>query len=122
VPVLLKKYISPGSDQIPAELIQAGGETLQSEIHKLINCIWSKDELPDQRKESIIVLIYTKGDKTDCGNYQGTSLLSTTYKIVSNILLSRLSPHVDEIIGDNQCGFRRNISNTDQIFCIHQIL
>jgi hypothetical protein len=31
----LKKYKSPDSDQIPAELIQAGGETLQSEIHKI---------------------------------------------------------------------------------------
>jgi hypothetical protein len=31
----LKKYKSPGSDQIPA----AGGKTLQSEIHKLINSI-----------------------------------------------------------------------------------
>jgi hypothetical protein len=39
----LKKYKSPGSDQIPAELIQAGGETFQSEIHKLINSIWSKE-------------------------------------------------------------------------------
>jgi hypothetical protein len=28
----LKKYKSPGSGQILAELIQAGGETLQSEI------------------------------------------------------------------------------------------
>jgi hypothetical protein len=35
----LKRYISPGSDQIPAELIQAGGETLWSEINKLINSI-----------------------------------------------------------------------------------
>jgi hypothetical protein len=52
----LKKYKSPGSDQILAELIQAGGETLQSEIHKLINCILSKEELPDQWKESITVL------------------------------------------------------------------
>jgi hypothetical protein len=33
----LKKYKSPGSDQIPAELIQAGGETLVSVIHKLSN-------------------------------------------------------------------------------------
>jgi hypothetical protein len=33
----LKKHKSPGSDQILAELIQAGGGTLQSEIHKLIN-------------------------------------------------------------------------------------
>jgi hypothetical protein len=32
----LKSYKSPGTDQIPAELIKAGGETLCSEIHKLI--------------------------------------------------------------------------------------
>jgi hypothetical protein len=44
----LKKYESPGSDQILAELIQAGGETLVSVIHKLINSIWNKDELSDQ--------------------------------------------------------------------------
>jgi hypothetical protein len=50
----LKNYKSPDSDQIPAELIQAGGETLRSEIHKLINSLWNKVELPDQWKESII--------------------------------------------------------------------
>jgi hypothetical protein len=33
----LKRYKSPGADQIPAELIQAWEETLHSEIHKLIN-------------------------------------------------------------------------------------
>jgi hypothetical protein len=35
-----------GSDQISAELVQAGGETLMSEIHELINSIWNKEELP----------------------------------------------------------------------------
>jgi hypothetical protein len=35
------------------ELIQAGGETLLYVIHKLINYIWNKEELPDQWKESI---------------------------------------------------------------------
>jgi hypothetical protein len=59
----LKRYKSPGIDQIPAELIQAGGNTLHSEIHKLINCIWYKEEFPEQWKESIIVPIYKKGDK-----------------------------------------------------------
>jgi hypothetical protein len=44
------------------------------------------------------------------------------HKILSNILLSRLSPYFDEIIGDHKCGFRRNRSTTDQIFCIRQIL
>jgi hypothetical protein len=61
----LKKYKSPGSDEIPAELIQAGGEMLLSVIHKLINSVWNKEEWPDQWKESIIVPVHKKGDKTD---------------------------------------------------------
>ena len=45
-----------------------------------------------------------------------------TYKILSNILLSRLIPYAKEIIGDHQCGFRRNRSTIDHIFSIRQIL
>jgi hypothetical protein len=36
--------------------------------------------------------------------------------------MSRLTPYLIEIIGYHQCGIRRNILNTDQIFCIIQIL
>jgi hypothetical protein len=72
-----KRYKSPGVDQIPAELIQAGGETLHSEIHKLIKFIWNK-ELPHQWKESIIAPIPRKGNKTNCSNYRGISLLSSS--------------------------------------------
>jgi hypothetical protein len=42
--------------------------------------------------------------------------------MLSNILLSRLTPYADEIIGDHQCGFRHNRSTTDQMFYIWQIL
>jgi hypothetical protein len=100
----LKKYKLPGSHQTAAELIQAVGETLQSETHKLINSIWNKEELSDRGKESIIVPIQKKGDKTDCSNYCVISLPSTSYKVLSNIL-SRLRPYIDEIIGNLQCGF-----------------
>jgi hypothetical protein len=63
----MKRYKAPGSDQIPAELIQArGGGTLHSEIHKLIMLLWNKEELPHQWKESSVVPIHKKGDKTDC--------------------------------------------------------
>jgi hypothetical protein len=65
----LKRYKSSGFDQIPAELIQAGGETLRLEIHKLIRLIWNKEELPHQWKESVVVPIHKKSDKTDCSNY-----------------------------------------------------
>jgi hypothetical protein len=74
----MKRYKSPGSDQIPAELIQAGGEILRSENHKFINSIWNKKELPDHWKESITEPIRKKGNKTDRNNYHRVSLLRTT--------------------------------------------
>jgi hypothetical protein len=71
--------------------------------------------------------VHKKGD-----NHRGISLLSTSYKMLSNILLSRLGPYTEEIIGDYQCGFRHNGDHqfgfrhdrlgTYQIFCICQIL
>jgi len=94
----LKSHKSTGTDQIPVEFIKAGGRTLHYEIHILIS-IWNKEELSEEWKESIIVPIYKKGNKTDCSNYRGISLLPTMYKILSNILLSRLTPYAEEIIG-----------------------
>jgi sorting nexin-29 len=102
-------------------MIQAGTEVLRSEIHKLMNSIGNEEALPEQWKESIILPVHRKGDKINCSNYRGMSLLCTSYKMLSNIL-SMLRPYIDEIIGVHQCGFRRNRSTTDQIFCIHQIL
>jgi hypothetical protein len=43
--------------------------------------------------------IYKKGDETDCSYYRGMSLMSSTYKILSSILLSSLTPYVQEILG-----------------------
>jgi hypothetical protein len=108
-----KRYKSPGFDQIAEELIQAGGETLCSEICNLFKLIWNKQELTHQWRESIVVPIHRNSAKTDCSNYQ---------EILPNILFSRLTPYADEDIGDHQCGFRRNRSTTDQIFCILWIL
>ena len=70
------------------------GRKIRSEIHKFIHSIWKKELLPEEWKESIIVPIYKKGDKTDCSYYR------------------------DEIIGNYQGGFRCNRSTTDHIFCI----
>jgi hypothetical protein len=67
-----KKCKLSGNYQIPAELFQ--GQTLRSENHKLISSIWNKEQLPDQWKESIIVLIHKRGNKTDCKNYHTTAI------------------------------------------------
>ena len=70
-------------------------------------------------KESIILPISKMDNKTDC---RSISLLSTTFKILSNVLLSRLDPYAEEIIGYHEYGLRCNRSTTDDKFCTRQIL
>jgi len=104
------------------ELIKAGVRTIRCAINKLNNSMWNKVELPEEWKESIIVPIHKKGDKTDCNNYRGLSLLTTMCKILFNILLSRLITYAEEVAGCHKCGIRRKRSTADHIFCIRQIL
>jgi hypothetical protein len=116
----LKRCKSPGSDEIPAELIQVGGEILCSRIHKLINFIWNQERLPISER-TLSLYKFTRRVIKLTSNCRGISLLSTSYKI-SNILLSRLSPYIDESIGGLQCEFQRNKSTTDQLFCVRLVL
>ena len=73
-----KRHQLTGIDQIPAELFKAGGRTVHSEICKLINSFWNKEELPVEWEESVIVTIFNKGDNTECSSYRGISLLLST--------------------------------------------
>jgi hypothetical protein len=68
-------YKFPRSDQIPAELVQAEGDVLCFEYRKFINSLWHKEDLPDQWKESVIIPIHKKGDRTDCSYYHWISHL-----------------------------------------------
>jgi hypothetical protein len=56
--LLLKSYKFPGTNKILAEIIQAQGNSLCSEVHKCINFILNKEELPQQWKETITVSIH----------------------------------------------------------------
>ena len=52
-------------------------------MHKLMNCIWKKEDMSEKWKESIIVPIYKKADKTDCSNYRG---MSFSVNCIQNII------------------------------------
>jgi len=108
-----KRYKTPGTDQIPAEFIK------QDVVYYVLRS--TNINFVSKRKNwhsSGISLILARVIKLTVVSKEGISLPPTTYKILSNILVSRLSTYGEEIIGDNQCGFLRYSSTTDKIFCI----
>ena len=68
-----------GPDGLPVELLKLGlqqDRTILLEFHRLITLIWSKGKVPQQWKDAVITALHNKGDKTECGNYRGISLVS----------------------------------------------
>ena len=111
----LKRNKSPGSDGITAEMLQAGGEQLARQIHKLCNKAWHEGTIPEEWGKSILVPIPKKGDLSNCSNYRTISLINHTGKVLLIVLLNRLKNHLDPYLSDEQAGFRKDRSTVHQI-------
>ena len=68
---------APGNDGIPVEVIKCAKGTLLKELHEIVCQCWREGEVPqDMRDANIVTLYKNKGDRGDCNNYHGISLLN----------------------------------------------
>ena len=72
------------------------------------------------RDAKIITLYKNKGERSDCNNYRGISLLSIVGKVYACVILGRLQKIADRIYPESQCDFRAKRSTVD-IFSIRQL-
>ena len=78
--------------------------------------------MQDLRDAVIISLYKNMGEKSDCSNYRGITLLSIAGKILAFVLLNRLIPTIaQKNTPESQCGFRFNRGTVDMIFVLRQI-
>ena len=117
-----KENKAPGRCGIPAEVWKYGGEKLQQRLFDLIKEIWDKEQVPQDWKDANITAIFKKGDRKDCGNYRGISLLSIAGKIMARILLNRVNQMISPVVlPETQCGFREGRSTMDMVFSLRQV-
>ena len=112
-----------GRNGIPPEVWKYGGATLRNKLLQLFSNIWSTTaEVPQDFKDATMVTIYKrKGDRAECGNHRGISLLSVAGKILAKILQHRLHSLDEDILPESQCGFRANRFTEDMIFTLRQL-
>ena len=73
------------------------------------------------RDTKITTLYKGKGDRSDCNNYRGISLLSIVGKVYARIILTRLQTLAERVYPESQCGFRAERSTIDMIFSLRQL-
>ena len=109
----LKKGKSAGVDNIPGELVQAGGEVMISALLTICNKVWHTGEWPTTWTQSLVITLPQKGNLQLCQNYRTISLISHPSKVMLKILLNRLKPQAEWIIAEEQAGFRAGRSTTE---------
>ena len=117
----LKRNKAPGLDNITAEMIKAGGETSIDTLHRLCTKIYDERHCPGEWGKAIIKPIHKKSDKADCTNYRAISLLSVPGKVFTGVLQKRLKAYVEEIVAEEQAGFRSGRRTIDRLFMITQL-
>ena len=118
----MKNRKAPGIDGVNVELIKHSGIICRLRILHLINNCWKRCQIPDNWTTAIVKNIFKKGERNDCENYRGISLMNTGYKIYAKIINNRIMKIADCLIGEEQSGFRKGRSCIDNVFVIKQII
>ncbi|VDP52534.1 unnamed protein product [Schistosoma curassoni] len=106
VPVILRKLVLPGGFDLVSPSFT----------------IWDEEQVPTDWKEGLLVKIPKKGDLSKCDKYRGITLLSIPGKVFNRVLLNRMKDSVDAQLRDQQAGFRKDRSCTDQIATLRIIV
>ena len=83
--------------------------------------VWKLGKTPRDWQTGVIIPIFKKGDRKQCTNYRGISLLSLLGKVYAKCLERICREIVESKLEDGQCGFCLGRSTTDQIFTLKQI-
>ncbi len=119
----MKNGKAPGNDDISADLLKAGGLPVLRRLHEIFVDIWLNEEIVENWTLAILIRLFkNKGDKKQCDNYRGISLLVVVSKLFTRIILNRIQKLIDQQLLEQQAGFRSNRSTIDQIFIIKMIM
>ena len=117
----LKAGKAAGGDEIRPEMLKALGTGGIHWLTRVCQVAWRYGKAPRDWQSGVVIPVHKKGDKKECTNYRGISLLSLPGKVYAKCLEKRSREIVEGQLKDTQCGFRPGRSTTDQLFTLKQV-
>jgi len=84
-------------------LMKYGGTELTLHLTQLFQQIFKLCTIPKAWKQSTIIPLFKKGSKTNTDNYRGITLLNTTLKLFTKVILRKLLQYMQP--REEQQGF-----------------
>lgn len=117
----LKSRKAIGKDEVPAELLKALDEDMKQLLFEIIKDIYTSGDIPEDFKESKIVLLPKKQKSKKCEDFRTLSLLSHASKILTTIIKRRIEKNIDENLNCDQFGFRNGRGTREAILALRII-
>lgn len=118
----LKNNKAPGIDEIPAELLKNFGEKAKDVLFKIISSIYKTGQIPSDFTKCLIIPIPKKARAQTCEQYRTLSLISHASNVLTRIIMRRIETKIDEILTDDQFGFRRGMGTRETILSLRQVI
>ena len=116
----IKSGKAVGEDEIRPEMLKAlTGEGILW-LTRVCQVAWKLGKTPRDWQTGVIIPIFKKGDRKQCTNYRGISLLRLLGKVYAKCLEKKCREIVESKLEDGECGFRPGRSIADQIFTLKQ--
>ena len=96
----MKKGKAVGDDGLPIEIIAEEGEEEMQHLLRVIQIAYRTENVSEEWQKGVINPIYKKGEKTECENHQGITLLSHCGKLYSRIVERRLHRYIEPKLGE----------------------
>jgi hypothetical protein len=119
---MMKDNKAPGLDDIPAELLKAGGETIVLHMKDIIDDIWYTARWPDDWCMSEVVALPKVTGTYLCNKHRTLSMISHASKVLIEIIRCRINPYIRDIVADEQFGFCPGKGTTDAIIALRHII
>jgi len=104
-----------GDDDVPGDVLKLLGDGGLKIMTKLINTIYETGEWPKDFMEVTMIALKMKPQATKCNDHRTISLIAHTAKMVTKILRRRIEKKIEEVLGEDQFGFRRGKGTSDAI-------
>lgn len=88
----------------------------------IISPLFAGEAVPDLMLNSVMVLLFKKGDPTNLGNYRGITIINLILKLYMRMVLNRMADALDPALRGAQNGFRRGRSTVQHILSLRRII